>query len=209
MIPGQFLVTIIRKRAEFQCLAGSRLESGVAIIPTEGLCREHSENTEQRDLDCGPRAMRTLLIGFDSAWTCANSGALAGLLHCGDGEFRELGPPLAVDYPCAEDVIRSWQAKLAPAATMVLLDQPTIVENAAGQRPVENIVGSVVSRRCGGMQPANTSKKGMFDSSAPVWRFLARFGGPANPLVPVTNTMVIETYPVLAMIALGWTLPDR
>jgi predicted RNase H-like nuclease len=41
-----------------------------------------------------------------------------------------------------------------------------------------------------------------------VWRFLNRFGGPADPLKPVADTWVIETYPVLTMIALGWTLPD-
>jgi hypothetical protein len=39
-------------------------------------------------------------------------------------------------------------------------------------------------------------------------KFLKKFGGPANPMAPVAGTMVIETYPVLAMIALGWTLLD-
>lgn len=48
----------------------------------------------------------------------------------------------------------------------------------------------------------------MFGQDAPVWRFLTRFGGPANPLGPLTGTSVFETYPVLAMIALGWTLRD-
>ncbi len=41
-----------------------------------------------------------------------------------------------------------------------------------------------------------------------MWRFLTRFGGPADPLEPITHTRVFETYPVLAMIALGWILPD-
>jgi predicted RNase H-like nuclease len=59
------------------------------------------------------------------------------------------------------------------------------------------------------MQPANTGREEMFGSEAPVWAFLNRFGGAANPLHPkVKGTQVIETYPVLAMIALGWTLPD-
>jgi len=89
----------------------------------------------------------------------------------------------------------------------MLLDQPTIVNNAAGQRPVENIVGSPVSRRYGGMQPANIAKEEMFGKETPVWPFLPRFGGPADPLEPVEGTRVFETYPVLAMIALGWTLP--
>lgn len=82
------------------------------------------------------------------------------------------------------------------------------MKNASGQRPVENLVGSAVSRRYGGMQPANTAKKEMFGQDAPVWRLLTRFGGPANPLGPLTRTCVLETYPVLAMIALGWTLRD-
>jgi len=47
----------------------------------------------------------------------------------------------------------------------------------------------------------------MFGTDAPIWRFLEQFGGAADPHEPVTDTGVIETYPVLAIIALGWTLP--
>jgi predicted RNase H-like nuclease len=152
--------------------------------------------------------MTTLLVGFDSAWTPNNSGALIGVLRLDDGTFRELGPPQIVDYLQAESIILKWQAELVPTATIVLLDQPTIVNNTTGQRPVENIVASAVSLRYGGMQPANTSREEMFGTKAPMWRFLARFGGPADPLDPVADTRVFETYPVLAMIALLWTLPD-
>ena len=153
--------------------------------------------------------MTTLLVGFDSAWTTTKSGALVGVLQLDDGTFNELGLPRTVNYREAEAVILQWQAEQAPTATIVLLDQPTIVKNAAGQRPVENLVGSPVSLRYGGMQPANTTKEEMFGSEAPVWPFLTRFGGPADPLKPVVDTRVFETYPVLAMIALGWTLPDH
>lgn len=152
--------------------------------------------------------MTTLLVGLDSAWTPTNSGALVGVLRAHDGRFQELGPPQVVNYCKAERTIIEWQAQQKPMATIVLLDQPTIVKNAAGQRPVENIVGSSVSLRYGGMQPANTARKEMFGNDAPVWRFLSRFGGPADPLEQVAGTRVFETYPVLAMIALGWTLPD-
>jgi hypothetical protein len=55
------------------------------------------------------------------------------------------------------------------------------------------------------MQPANTAREEMFGKEAPVWPFLKRFGGPADPLEPIANTRVFETYPV---IALGWILPD-
>ena len=152
--------------------------------------------------------MTTLLVGFDSAWTRTNSGALVGVLRLDDGTFDELGPPRIVDYSQAQGVILKWQAEQLPTSTIVLLDQPTIVENPTGQRTVENIVGSAVSRRHGGMQPANTSREEMFGRDAPIWPFLTRFGGPADPLEPVADTRMFETYPVLAMIALLWTLPD-
>ena len=152
--------------------------------------------------------MSTLLVGFDSAWTPTNSGAIVGVILHDDGTFEELGLPLSVDYREAERVVLGWQAKHAPASTVVLLDQPTIVKNAAGQRPVEHIVGSPVSLRYGGMQPANTAKEEMFGAVAPIWSFLSRFGGPADPIGFPSGTQVIETYPVLTMISLGWMLPD-
>jgi predicted RNase H-like nuclease len=147
--------------------------------------------------------MTTLLVGFDSAWTRNNSGALVGVLHSDDETIRELGPPVIVDYAAAERVVKNWQAEWSPTVTVQLIDQPTIVKNATGQRTVENIVGSVVSRRYGGMQPASRSRKEMFGDDAPVWRYLDQFGGPANPLGRHSRTGVIETYPVLTMIALG------
>jgi predicted RNase H-like nuclease len=153
--------------------------------------------------------MTTLLVGFDSAWTRNKSGALVGVLHSDGGTFSELGSPQIANYAQAESIILKWQDEREPNATILLLDQPTIVKNASGQRPVENIVGSAVSRRYGGMQPANTSKEKMFGVGAPIWPFLSRFGGPANPLEPVVDTRVFETYPVLAIISLCWTLPDK
>ena len=152
--------------------------------------------------------MQTLLVGFDSAWTYTNNGAIVGALLLDDGTHRCLGAPQIVNYRRAEVVILKWQAELSPTATIVTLDQPIIVKNATGQRPVENLVGSAVGLRYGGVQPANTNKEGMFGKNAPVWLFLDRFGGPGDPLEPILGTRVFETYPVLAMIALGWTLSD-
>jgi predicted RNase H-like nuclease len=152
--------------------------------------------------------MTTLLVGFDSAWTADNLGAFVGVVRSGDGTMRELGPPQTVDFLKAGSAIVKWQDEHAPSVTIVLLDQPTIVPNPTGQRPVENIVGSVVSLRYGGMQPASKSRSKMFGASAPVWPFLEWFGGAASSADAVANTLVFETYPVLAMIALGWTLPD-
>jgi len=152
--------------------------------------------------------MTTLLVGFDSAWTRTYRGALVGVLQLDDGRFRELGLPQIVNYREAEAVILEWQTEHEPTATTILLDQPTIVKNVDGQRPVENLVGSPISLRYGGTQPANTARREMFGRDAPLWPFLTRFGGPTDPLGPMVDTRVFETYPVLAMIALDWTLPD-
>jgi len=89
-----------------------------------------------------------------------------------------------------------------------MLDQPTIVVNPAGQRPVENIVGSAISLRYGGMQPANADREEMVGATAPMWPFLTRFGGPADPLAPIAATRVFETYPALVLIAFGWMRQD-
>ena len=102
--------------------------------------------------------MATLLVGFDSAWTPTKSGALVGALQLDGGTYSELGPPRIVDFPEAESVIVEWQREKVPAATIVLLDQPTIVQNAAGQRPVENVVGS--------RTPSGTSRAASGSASA-------------------------------------------
>jgi hypothetical protein len=51
----------------------------------------------------------TLLVGFDSAWTPGNSGALVGLVRSRDGQLCELGPPEIADFRAAEKIIAGWQ----------------------------------------------------------------------------------------------------
>ena len=153
--------------------------------------------------------MNTLLVGFDSAWTAANQGAVVGVIRNDNGGFQTLGLPFVANFDAAERAIEAWQAEHIIERTIVLIDQPTIVREATGQRPVENIVASPVSRRFGGMQPANTGRRGMFDEGAPIWPFLDRFGGPADILSRSRHTEIFETYPVLTIIARGWILPDE
>jgi predicted RNase H-like nuclease len=146
----------------------------------------------------------TLLVGFDSAWTPKNSGALVGLIRSIDGTIKELGDPQIANFAKATNIIsEEWQKKHPSATTIVMIDQPTIVKNSTGQRHVENIVSSPVSRRYGGMQPANTSKSKMFGKDAPIWTFLKQFNSPDT-----SASEAWETYPVLAMIALDWVLRD-
>ena len=47
----------------------------------------------------------TLLVGFDSAWTPGNSGAIAGLLQDDGGAFQEIDLPHVVDYAEAERLV--------------------------------------------------------------------------------------------------------
>lgn len=125
----------------------------------------------------------TLLVGFDSAWTPGNSGSIAGLVAQG-ADFREIAPPQVVNYVEAEQLILDWQRHFQPKRTIILLDQPTIVNNATGSRPVDKIVCPSVSLRLGGMQPASHSRVEMFGPAAPVWTFLRCFGGAADPTQP-------------------------
>ncbi|MBK8997342.1 MAG: DUF429 domain-containing protein [Myxococcales bacterium] len=149
-----------------------------------------------------------LVVGFDSAWTAGKSGAIAAVGRLAHGGFAELGLPRSANFREAESMLLQWQSEQSPTATLVMLDQPTIVHNPSGQRPVESIVCSAVSVRRGGMQPANTGRTEMFGADAPVQHFLRRFGGAADPLRPPADTAVYETYPVLSLIAFGWILPD-
>lgn len=152
--------------------------------------------------------MSTLLIGFDSAWTPTHSGGIVGALRHDDGSYRELGPPKVVNYERSECIILELQSEYAPLSTIIALDQPIIVPNATGQRPVEHLVGSPVGARNGGVLSSNTGIRSMFGGEAPVWQFLSQFGGAADPLGFAPGTRVFETYPVLAMIALGWMVID-
>ena len=151
--------------------------------------------------------MTQLLVGFDSAWTERKSGALAGVVRLTGGTYVELGAPSRATFRDAEAQIANWQVEQSPTSTVILLDQPTIVRNSSGQRPVENVVSSAVSLRHGGMQPANKGQEDMFGPNAPIWGFLDTFGGAASPFER-QSTRVLETYPVLSIIALNWLVPD-
>ena len=153
--------------------------------------------------------MKQLVVGFDSAWAGHNRGAIVGAILRDDRAWEELGDPAAANFDEAADTIRAWQNEHVPDSTIIFLDQPTIVANATGQRPVENVVASPVSRRYSAVQPSSRQRADLFGDNAPVWGFLSTFGGAVNNFNTNPIHGVIETYPVLALIALGWTLPDE
>jgi hypothetical protein len=47
-----------------------------------------------------------------------------------------------------------------------------------------------------------------FGDDAPIWLHLDHFGGSLNLTEEWRGSGAIETYPALAMISFGWTLPD-
>jgi hypothetical protein len=58
--------------------------------------------------------MGSLLVGFDSAWTRTNAGAIVGALVDDTGAIRELGLPRSVRYGEAGDLIGAgrWRTHL-------------------------------------------------------------------------------------------------
>jgi predicted RNase H-like nuclease len=112
-----------------------------------------------------------------------------GIIQKADDTYCELGDgaPLDADFDKAKTQITTWREEHHPAATVVMLDQPTIVANSIGQRPVENLTASPVGRRYGGVQPSSTGRRDMFGRDAPLWSFLAAFGGPADPRTEIVD----------------------
>ena len=134
--------------------------------------------------------MSTLVVGFDSAWSANNSGAIASVLIDG-GKAKEEFLLQPACFQHATDAIKQLQKLHRPTSTIIMIDQPIIVINKTGQRSVENIVSSIVGKRKGGMQPANTGKSAMFGDAAPVWAFLEAFK--VNLTVPNSRDLAVTT----------------
>jgi predicted RNase H-like nuclease len=155
--------------------------------------------------------MAILIIGFDSAWNGKNHGAIVGVLKQDDDSHTFLGYPLRANFDEATAQINVWTNRYRPATTLIFIDQPIIVKNEGGQRDVENIISSSVGKRYGGVQPANRGKVEMFGDGAPIWEFLNEHGNCFDPnkfIQSPTSIWIIETYPVLTLIALNWLLED-
>lgn len=146
----------------------------------------------------------TCIIGFDSAWTdnIKAPGAVCAIVIAKDGAVT-FKPPRHASFDQALGFIEA--ERCACDTCLVALDQPTIVPNATGSRPVDRVAASLISFIGGGVQPANRSKKGMFDRGAPIWRFLERLGAKEDPEFSRTaesGLFIIEVFPALALPAL-------
>jgi predicted RNase H-like nuclease len=146
----------------------------------------------------------TVIFGFDSAWTDAPKapGSICAISF-GDRGRVEFHEPRLVSFAGALTFIEDLRQNFA--CSLVALDQPTVVPNTAGSRPVDKVAAALVSFVGGGVQPANRSKIGMFCDNAPIWSFLSELRAaedPAEARAARAGHYLIEVFPALALPAL-------
>jgi predicted RNase H-like nuclease len=89
-----------------------------------------------------------------------------------------------------------------------MIDQPTIVCNNTGFRPVERAVAHEMGRAGSAVQPANRNKKDMFGEDAPIWSFLAQLKerefqeATAKSFNAQQGRYYLETYPAFGNLGL-------
>lgn len=148
--------------------------------------------------------LETSVIGFDSAWTDNPKapGAVCAIRVGRDGS-RSFCPPVLSRFGEALEFIQHERA--AADRCLVALDQPTLVPNQSGMRPVEKVAAAVISW-IGGAQPTNRSKVGMFDDAAPVWAFKSALGAiedPERARQSKSGLFLMEVFPALALPSFG------
>lgn len=145
----------------------------------------------------------TCIIGFDSAWTDNGEapGAVCAIVIAKDGAVS-FKPPCHATFNKALEFIEA--ERRACDVCLVALDQPTIVRNPTGGRPVDKVAGSVIGFIGGGVQMANRSNARLFGEGAPIWRFKKCLGATEDPELSRTadnGLFIIEVFPALALPA--------
>ena len=146
--------------------------------------------------------MREAFVGFDSAWAGKAPGGIAYATF-EDGRLHAVVEPRLVHFEEAARIIERLRDERG--YVLVAIDQPTLVPNETGMRPVERVAATLISGLGGGVQPAFRGKRATFGPDAPVWNFLDRIGARENP--PAARTAkdglhLIEVFPALALPAL-------
>ena len=148
------------------------------------------------------RTMREAFIGFDSAWAGKVPGGIVWATF-EDQHLAAFVEPRLAGFNDAAQIIDTLRSECD--YVLVAVDQPTVVPNETGSRPVDGVARGLISKLGSGVQPANRGKQAMFGSNAPIWRFLERLGASENPPVARTSTHglhLIEVFPALALPAL-------
>ena len=142
-------------------------------------------------------------VGFDSAWADnpRAKGAICAL-HRDADVLHGFHEPHLVGFDEAAGRVTDWARD---RTVLVAIDQPTIVPNLTGARPVDRVAASLIGWLGGGVQPAFRGKTTMFGDHAPIWRFLDRIGAGHDPETARTATEgchVLEVFPALALPSL-------
>ncbi len=143
-------------------------------------------------------------VGFDSAWggNPRRLGAICSISFSGE-EYFNFKEPEPVGFTDASDYIDLIRRFEMP--TLIALDQPTVVANPTGVRPVEKVVASLISWMGGGVQPANLRRAAFFGKDVPIWQFLRRLAAVEDPeaaRVADHGAHLIEVFPALALASL-------
>ena len=113
-----------------------------------------------------------------------------------DEGLRDFATPWLGSFDDAKRLIE--QQQVDADYTLVAIDQPTMVPNHTGMRPVEKVAGSVQP----GVQPANLNSV-LFNRTAPIWTFLddldPKEEPPAAQHAAARGLHVIEVFPGLAL----------
>ena len=164
-------------------------------------------------------AISEAFVGFDSAWAGKDPGGIAAATFSQDRLLEtRLPEPAGFDHAAAivEELASTHDYVL------VAIDQPTVVPNQTGSRPVDRVAASLISRLRGGVQPANRgktksgrtiqSKVRMFGPDAPIWQIppTARCGAePTKARSAASGRHLIEVFPALALPALEPAILER
>lgn len=145
-----------------------------------------------------------IYIGFDSAWM-DNPKAPGAICAVGieNGHPARFRTPELVSFDQALTFIQKVRSD--SGATLVALDQPTVVPNLTSMRPVERVAASLFGWLGGGVQPSNRGRVGMFGDAAPIWRFLMALKADESPeqarFAP-SGLHLMEVFPALALATL-------
>lgn len=156
------------------------------------------------ELSLSDRSLGALFVGFDSAWVDnpKTKGAICSALFDGVA-FQEFGCPELAGF---EDALAHIEARRRSDLPMIVaLDQPTIVVNDTGMRPVDRVAASLISWMGGGVQPANRNMLPMFGRDAPIRRFMRKLAATQDPesaRIATNGVHLMEVFPALALASL-------
>ena len=154
--------------------------------------------------------MREAFVGFDSAWADRDPGGITYATF-EDGRPHSFVDPELVHFKDAAQIIERLRDTCA--YVLVSIDQPTLVPNEEGMRPVEKVAASLIGSLGSGVQPAfrGGKKAAMFGPSAPIWEFLRRIGARENPPAARDATQglhLLEVFPRPCVAGAGTRLSD-